>query len=74
MSEKEKTRLESQLSDAKGGIESLRQSSFRDIFFLCTLSSSMEQVAGYDNLADTSFNIRHLRNSADFICWQLSAN
>ena len=59
MSEKEKTLMGLQLSDEEGGIASLRQSSFRDIFFLCTLSSSMKQVADYDKPADT-FNSRYV--------------
>ena len=55
MPEKEKKRLEDQFgTNEEHGIASLRDSKFRETFFLCTLSSSLEEVASYDKSADTS--------------------
>jgi hypothetical protein len=55
MSEKEKKRLEEQFNkNEKDGIASLRDSKFREIFFLSTLSGSLDEVASYDKSADTS--------------------
>ncbi|KAK2459511.1 hypothetical protein APHAL10511_008495 [Amanita phalloides] len=57
MPEKEKRRLEEQLgAKATEGMASQRLAAFSDTFFLCTLSSSSQIVAGYDKSADTSYS------------------
>ncbi|KAM6494321.1 hypothetical protein JOM56_010682 [Amanita muscaria] len=54
MPEAEKQRLERQLPpNANGGIEFARHHMFTEDFFLCTLSSSMVDLASYESSKDT---------------------
>ena len=65
MTEKEKTRVKQQFNadQRSSGIASVRHSRFHDTFFLCTLSSSMAAVAGYDDSTATSGSADYTVNS-----------